>query len=75
MPLARPPRRTRRDSEDGHGPYKYGNLTVQHRPHAAATDPRPARTTDIDLRATSSHRNGQPGRPVGDERQAVTGLG
>src|SRR5271166_5480942 len=35
---------------------KYSNLTVQHRPHATVTDPRPAPTTDIDVRATSSHR-------------------
>jgi hypothetical protein len=33
-----------------------GNLTIQHRPHATDTSPRPAPTTGIDLRATSSHR-------------------
>src|SRR5208283_922556 len=38
---------------------KYSNLTVQHRPHATVTDPRPAPTTDIDVRATSSHRGDQ----------------
>src|SRR5208337_2253436 len=35
---------------------KYSNLTVQHRPHATVKDPRPAPTTDIDVRATSTPR-------------------
>ena len=39
-----------------HSSAKHSNLTVQHRPHAATKDPRPARTTDIDLRATGSYR-------------------